>query len=810
MFSFLARLTVNHPWKVCAVWVLVAIGLPMIAPNWRQQAQDDDIRFLPPRFPSVRGYRLLEKAFPQDIFASRAVFAIERAAGPLTQDDLVLVDRMTARLTDLMKDEPALQITGVVSHREPLIGNRLISADKQCVLIQVSLGTPYMATQTRETVDRAEAAVRPILTAAGSSAPRFFVTGPGGIGRDLIRASAESLDDTSLATIILVIVVLLLVYRSPVLALIPLLTIGVATWVAMQILALVTLIPGVHLVNISQVFAIVLIFGAGTDYCLFLIARYREELESEDLSPKRGGEKIFASKARPRFGQGLGRGSPTALGRSVRRVGAALAASAGTVMVGLGLMGFAEFGKIRSAGPVIALGLAVALAASLTLTPALLRLAGRRAFWPRKIQSTAKASGIWEYLSRQVVKRPVLIWSGALLLLLPFAGLGVCVRPTFKPTGDLSPNAESLRGLNVIQKRFPAGETGPITVLLTAKTDWDAPAGRATIDSLCQGFTFLGNVAEIRSLTQPLGRPLPGISDEPVTKPKNALAGLWQNAQKEFGDLLSSSLKKAREHYATRIATGGGIEYVTRLDVVLKSDPFDAASIGTLEEIETWMRTQKPDGVLRAECYGVTVHARDVETVVDSDRIRVNGLVLGGVFLILLVLVRKFWLALYLLATVLLSYFATLGMTTLFASAWYGKPLGQVEWRVPFFLFTILVAVGEDYNILMVTRAIEERMRHGVIEGLRRGLARTGGTITACGVIMAGTFGTLMLGGLGTLIQIGFALAVGVLVDTLLVRPFLVPTFMLIVWRDGLGEKELAAHALPQSKAASVYASRET
>ena len=154
-------------------------------------------------------------------------------------------------------------------------------------------------------------------------------------------------------------------------------------------------------------------FGGGTDYCLFLIARYREELESGD-----------ANRA--------------ALTRSVRRVGGALAASAATVMVGLGLMGFAEFGKIRSAGPVIALGLAVTLAASLTLTPALLRLAGRAAFWPRRVRTAPKASGVWEYLSRLVVKRPLTVWGVALLLLLPFMGLGLSVRPTFKPTGDLS------------------------------------------------------------------------------------------------------------------------------------------------------------------------------------------------------------------------------------------------------------------------------------------------------------------------------------------------------------------------------------
>jgi RND superfamily putative drug exporter len=189
--------------------------------------------------------------------------------------------------------------------------------------------------------------------------------------------------------------------------------------------------------------------------------------------------------------------------------------------------------------------------------------------------------------------------------------------------------------------------------------------------------------------------------------------------------------------------------------------------------------------------------------VIEHDRLRVNGFVLLGVFLILLVVVRKHWLALYLLATVLLSYYSTLGATALFATWFAGKPLGEVEWRVPFFLFTILVAVGEDYNILMVSRCLEERRRWGTREGIRRGLARTGGTITACGVIMAGTFSTLMLGRLGTLVQIGFALGLGVLLDTLVVRPFLVPAFMLLIWRDDEGHHLTAAEERQTSMTAA-------
>jgi RND superfamily putative drug exporter len=237
-------------------------------------------------------------------------------------------------------------------------------------------------------------------------------------------------------------------------------------------------------------------------------------------------------------------------------------------------------------------------------------------------------------------------------------------------------------------------------------------------------------------------------------------------------------------------AKGGDEEprFVTRLDVVPRTDPFDPESAETLEVIQLWLREELPKypgaANVRAECHGITVSARDLAHVTESDRLRINTLVLAGIFLILLALVRRPGMALYLLATVLFSYFASLGATTLLAHYWNDRPLGLVDWRVPFFLFTILVAVGEDYNILLISRALEERKRHGVIEGTRRALARTGGTITSCGLIMAGTFATLMLGGLSTLVQIGFALAFGVLIDTFVVRPFLVPAFALWLWRE--------------------------
>jgi RND superfamily putative drug exporter len=847
MFKLVGRLATAHPWIICAAWLLAGGALTALAPAWDSKAQDDDLRFLPERCPSVRGYHLLEKAFPKDISQSRAIFAVERGDGPLNEADFKLVDAFVGDLNELRKDEPDLQIAQVNSYRDGFVGNRLTSKDGRCTLIQVSLGTPYLALQTRATVDRAEAVLEKRLATADNNPPDFLTTGPAGIGRDLIQASANSLEGTTLATVGLVVVVLLLVYRAPLLALVPLMTIGVAVWVAVKTLALMTLIPGIHLVNVSRIFAIVILYGAGTDYCLFLISRYREELAGP------------ASIAE-------------AIERSVGHVGGALAASAGTVICGLGMMGLAEFAKVRCAGPAIALSLAMALLASLTLTPALLAIFGRKVFWlswkspisndagtrrpgdretrrqgdkSRSPSPSLPVSGslhplvslspclrvsgsssLWERISHAVVKRPVLIFSVTVLFLAPLAAFGLRVEPNYRPTGELSPLSESIRGLAAIQRHFTAGETGPITVLLVSPTDWNTPDGKELIAHLSRGFGNLPNVAEVRSLTQPLGTALK--APPPEITGKSLLSGLLKTVRHNIDDALEQANRAAREFYVTalppeirneesRMRNGStapglgdsafripdsafriGSRFVTRLDVVCRSDPFDPESKTTLGLIQAWLERELPASVghlggTQAECYGVTVSSCDLAQITEADRSRVNLLVLGGIFLILLILVRKPWLAAYLLITVLFSYYATLGATVLVGHFYAGRPLDQVDWRVPFFLFTILVAVGEDYNILLITRVLQEGQLHGLIEGTRRALAQTGGTITSCGLIMAGTFATLMLGGLGTLVQIGFALAFGVLLDTFVIRPFMVPAFTLMVWRQQKQESDTPA-----------------
>ena len=221
----------------------------------------------------------------------------------------------------------------------------------------------------------------------------------------------------------------------------------------------------------------------------------------------------------------------------------------------------------------------------------------------------------------------------------------------------------------------------------------------------------------------------------------------------------------------------------TRIDLILQDSPFTRGSVDQLNRIEEAIQAAVPqEHREKTHLYivGPTASMRDLTAVMDRDRFRIEMLVLASVFVVLLLLLRKFVLSLYLILSVLFSYYVTLGVA--FAVFWLLDPQGftGIDWRVAIFLFTILIAVGEDYNILLMARVEEEQKRHGPVGGITEALVRTGPIISSCGLIMAGTFGSLMAGSLTEMTQLGFALAFGVLLDTFVVRPILVPAFLLM------------------------------
>jgi RND superfamily putative drug exporter len=512
----------------------------------------------------------------------------------------------------------------------------------------------------------------------------------------------------------------------------------------------------------------VLMYGAGVDYCLFLIARYKEEIDA-------------------------GVSYDEAVANCIAKVGEAIAASAGTVICGIGMMYFAKFGKFHDAGIAIAFGLSIVLIASLTFTPALLRLTGKWAFWPQL--RTERVSGgwisssslwsrlneihwlqnTWEIVGRALLKRPMTIWLASMAMMLPFAIIGVLfyTHLSYGLLSDLGVNSPSVRGTRAVREHFPAGATGSITILLrNDDIDFsDDTTGLAYIDELTESLHQKKaelKLADIRTLARPLG-------------------GNERLMEMPAGGRRRVAMQKSLEYY---VSEKNLANHVTRLEMTAELDPFSRDSIDHLTRLENEIRKLLPASLQsKTEILvsGPTASIRDLKAVTDQDQVNIDLLVVISVFVILVVLLRRVCLCSYLILTVLFSYLVALGAT--YSFFWFTDPqFAGLDWKVPMFLFTILIAVGEDYNIFLMTRIDEEQLKHGSVKGIIEALSKTGRIISSCGIIMAGTFASLCAGSLKGMTQLGFALAFGVLLDTFVVRPILVPAYLVLLHSGRFGK----------------------
>jgi RND superfamily putative drug exporter len=786
MFPLIANVVTRRGWVVLLGWLGFAVILFAVAPAWERVSRDDDVRFFPAGFPSVVGQDLLERGFPQDAASSQVVVIGERLDGLLSQRDFEFLDRSLVPLLNRARErEPLLGIKRIDTHLTPVIGPRLVgtpldgSGSGQAALTIVSLNGTYQAKATRLAVNRLQELIGTLRPPPGLV---LAMTGSAMVGHDMNEASNRSIANTTYTTIALVVVILLVVYRSPVLALIPLLTIALSAATSLKSIALLTMVPGLRfqVINITNVFVVVVLFGAGTDYCLFLIARYREELIR-------------------------GRSRLDALREAIVQVGGALVASAGTVIIGLGMLWFSSFAKIQYTGPAIALSLAIALVAALSLAPVLLYWLRGAVFWPfpqphhvkghdREQESLEQLplAGFWLRVANQVVRHPVIILSLCVLVLVPLAVVGARTKPNYSQLADLSDDQPSVQGSRIVRRYFAAGELSPTLILVAnPRVSYRSDEGRRSIAELSKRLEAIPEVAEVRSISQPLGKP--------VGPP--AAGNFMQR-------LLARTMRAAVDsrYVSTTPVRSEDRDHITRIDVVFRSDPFSDAALVALEKkvYATLKEAVAPGeplaGATAFGTAGATAMVGDLKTVTTADEHRMYWLVTLGVYAILVLLLRRPGICVYLIATVVLGYLASLGLTELVFKALHRGPEPWVglDWKVGFFLFVILVAVGEDYNIFLMARVIEEERKHGVTEGTRLAVAHTGGIISSCGLIMAGTFGSMLTGSLTTLRELGFALGLGVLLDTFLVRTILVPAFVILMERFTLRRRGRQRAELPE------------
>ena len=670
------------------VWLLLGVAGLVARTQIGDVTSAGQSSFLPANAESTRAVDLLQRDFKGG--ADVPVLIVFERNGGLTSADLNAIGRLGSGLErlGLAGATPVLapfsgqakQPLGAVARIARGVGP--ISRDGKAALIAVGIDA-----DDRGAVVKGVAKIRAYLAAHRRAGLSSYVTGPGGMAADLERVADDAGRTLLFATLGLVLLLLLFIYRAPVLALLPLLAVGTAYLTAIGIAYLLIQAGAIAVNTEGTMLLLVLIFGAGTDYSLLLIHRYREELEV-------GREPAVAL--------------PAALAASVRPI----AASAGTVIAAMLVLLLADLESTHWLGPVLAIGIATMLAAALTLLPAILSLLGRRAFWPARGGSAepGERRRRWALVAGLVRRRPRTI------VVAVFAGLFVLALGNLVDHGTIgfgqgeTHSTESSRGNEVLDEHFPPGLGSPLT---------------AVVD-LGEVGAALSGLADLRSVK--LALPIP----------PSAASG------------------------------------VAAVAIVLRGNPYSGEAADLVEGIRDKLHKVAPSALVG----GIPAENYDVEQANSRDTKLIVPAVLLVVGAILVLVLRALAAPGYLMLTVVASFAATLGLVTFAFTELFGS--SGLAFDLVLLAFIFLVALGVDYNIFLMTRARELAAQRGTREGILAALEDTGGVVTGAGLILAGTFATLTLLPLEQLVQIGATVAIGVLLDTFVVRALLVPAITYI------------------------------
>jgi putative drug exporter of the RND superfamily len=677
MFFRLGRGVVRHPWLVIGLWIVAAVTIVGLAP--KLAASSSESSFLPSHYQSVQAQNLQQSAFPTAA-APGAIVVFERAdGGKLTAADSHLVQGIAGKLA--ADHIPALS----TMQAGPPSANKLI----QTISVQIPNVSGELTTAQTDAIGTLRSDLSSLVSGTNLKAG---VTGTVAQNVDSASTGNKAQSIVFIGTILLIVVLLLLIFRSPIIVLLPLLTIGLVSSVANGLIDFMSKAAGWSANSFTSIMLIVVLFGVGTDYILFLLFRYRERLRA-------------------------GEPSKQAMESAIGRVGPAIATAAGAVIIAFLALTLSSLSLFRQLGPALAIAVFSAALAGLTLVPAVVSLLGTRVFWPSKAWKTEPKAARFAALGRSLGRHPGR-FAGTIVVLLAVLGI---VSFGFHPTFDLSAGntatTQSAEYANVLLKGFPAGVSEP-TAVLVQSTD-GKPLGNASLTS------FGARLAKV-----------PGVASVSPVK---------VNASGEVADYT----------------------------VILSSAGESDAAMNTVRGPLQAVLNDAPAGS-RALAGGITSVYVDLKSAMTHDYSIVFPVAAVLILIILGLLLQSVVAPWYLMIFVGLGFAATLG-----ASVGVFQDLGNqsgLSFVLPIMMYLFVVALGTDYNILMVSRLREEATegktpRAAAAEALKH----AGPTIAAAGVILAGTFASLILAGGSTFEQMGFAVSCGIAIAAFVMAMFLTP-----------------------------------
>jgi putative drug exporter of the RND superfamily len=689
MFGWLGRTVVRHPWWTIVAWLVAAAAAIVLAPKMDTHADQQD--FLPTKYESVQAGKLADSAFPNGSQkVSNELMVVKRTDGqPLSAAD----QQKIKTVADTLQAKHVPGVVGVQTSPQALSQNHRIQ------VIGVALPTNFtdekLRTKNQDAVKQIRAAAVKEFTGTGL---QEGVTGNVSSDLDNADSSNKTMALIGLATIVLIITLILLIFRAPLAALLPILVIAVVLEVSNAVSAIIGKALDLKFDPSLETLILIVLFGIGTDYILFLLFRFRERLR-------------------------LGEDKKTAMMITVERVGEAITSAAGAVIVAFLVLLLAKFKSFGALGPQLAIAVGVMLVTALTLVPALLSLMGRAVFWPSKSWKKEPKGAVYTRLGEFVGRRPLLTAAASGLVLVALASATFGFKADYDFNAGQPQSTESAKALKDLRASLPPGLTDPTQVYVKSKS---GPLDKAAVEAYRQKLNNADGV----------GQALPAQFNPDGT--------------------------------------------VAKIGVVLKLNPSSNEAIALVKGPLRDTAHQNAPPNTTALVGGTTAIFGDINDVNNRDLSVILPVAVALIALILALLLRSLVAPIYLVVAVLLGFAATLGSSVLLFQGAEGKV--GLTFQLPIILYLFVLAIGTDYNILMIARLREEaREGHEPRRAAAVGIQHAGPTVAAAGLILAGTFAVLLISPLSFLQQIGFGVAIGIVLSAFVVSAFFVPALTALI-----------------------------